>query len=131
VLLVLVKKQPPAGRKLLIIGTSSAGDVLEPMGLSAAFNVQLHVPALRGAEVECVMMADNSFAEADMREVRGTAEGCCLVFLWQSRVQGEAGGWVGAAAQQVAALECVLMAGDSCAGADGPQHSRRPGESAC
>jgi hypothetical protein len=41
VLLVLVKKQPPAGRKLLIIGTSSAGDVLEPMGLSAAFNVQL------------------------------------------------------------------------------------------
>jgi hypothetical protein len=70
VLLVLVKKQPPAGRKLLIIGTSSAGDVLEPMGLSAAFNVQLHVPALRGAEVERVMMADNSFAEADMREVR-------------------------------------------------------------
>jgi hypothetical protein len=39
------------------------------MGLSAAFNVQLHMPALRGAEVERVTMADNSFAEADMREV--------------------------------------------------------------
>jgi vesicle-fusing ATPase len=73
VLLVLVKKQPPAGRKLLIIGTSSAGEVLEPMGLSGAFNVQLHVPALRGAEVERVMMADSSFAEEDLREVSGVS----------------------------------------------------------
>jgi hypothetical protein len=87
VLLVLVKKQPPAGRKLLIIGTSSAGEVLEPMGLSGAFNVQLHVPALRGAEVERVMMADNSFAEGDLREVRrgwecsssSSSGSCCIL----------------------------------------------------
>jgi hypothetical protein len=67
------------------------------MGLSAALNAQLHVPALRGAEVERVMMADNSFAEADMQEVRGAAhaEGCSLFLLWWSRVQGEAGGWDG------------------------------------
>ncbi|WIA31160.1 hypothetical protein OEZ86_001171 [Tetradesmus obliquus] len=77
VLLVLIKKQPPAGRKLLIIGTSSAGDVLEPMGLSSAFNVQLHVPALRGAEVEAVMMADSSFAEADLREAVETLVSLC------------------------------------------------------
>ncbi|KAF6256958.1 N-ethylmaleimide sensitive fusion protein [Scenedesmus sp. NREL 46B-D3] len=77
VLLVLVKKQPPAGRKLLIIGTSSAGDVLEPMGLSAAFNVQLHVPALRGDEVEAVMMAGNSFAEADLRQAVETLVSLC------------------------------------------------------
>ncbi len=33
-LLVLIKKMPPFGRKLLIIGTTSAGDVSESMGLS-------------------------------------------------------------------------------------------------
>jgi DNA helicase TIP49 (TBP-interacting protein) len=102
VLLVLVKKQPPAGRKLLIIGTSSAGEVLEPMGLSAAFNVQLHVPALRGAEVERVMMADNSFAEADMREVRraGEVQG---VYTIRGCFEGAECWWqrAGAAAQQV------------------------------
>jgi hypothetical protein len=32
-----------------------------------------------GAEVERVMMADNSFAEADMREVSGAAEVLCCV----------------------------------------------------
>ncbi len=32
VLLVLVKKQPPAGRKLLVIGTSSNGDVSSEAG---------------------------------------------------------------------------------------------------
>eukprot|EP00879_Flechtneria_rotunda_P013941 GHRR01014560.1.p1 GENE.GHRR01014560.1~~GHRR01014560.1.p1 ORF type:complete len:485 (+),score=178.54 GHRR01014560.1:1437-2891(+) len=66
VLLVLVKKQPPAGRKLLVIGTSSAGEVLESMGLSAAFNVQLHVPALRADEVVRVLRAQNCFALSDI-----------------------------------------------------------------
>ena len=35
-LLVLIKRVPPAGRKLLIVGTSSQGDVLESMGLGAS-----------------------------------------------------------------------------------------------
>lgn len=68
-LLVLVKKQPPAGRKLLVIGTSSSGDVLEHMGLSGAFNVQLHVPSLKGSEVEKVMQQANSFAPQDLPQV--------------------------------------------------------------
>lgn len=69
-LLVLVKKQPPAGRKLLVIGTSSAGEVLDSMGLSGAFNVQLHVPALKASEVEKVMQAAKSFAPQDLPQVR-------------------------------------------------------------
>eukprot|EP00983_Pelagomonas_calceolata_P111928 1159832-Pelagomonas_calceolata.AAC.12 len=32
-LLVLVKRQPPVGKKLLIIGTSSTGEIMESMGL--------------------------------------------------------------------------------------------------
>ncbi len=33
-LLVLIKRMPPFGRKLLVIGTTSQGDVSESMGLS-------------------------------------------------------------------------------------------------
>ncbi|GBF95528.1 hypothetical protein Rsub_08509 [Raphidocelis subcapitata] len=66
VLLVLVKKQPPAGRKLLVIGTTSSGQVLDSMGLAEAFNVLLHVPALRGEEVSRVLAQEGAFAEADI-----------------------------------------------------------------
>ena len=38
-LLVLVKRMPPPGRKLMVIGTSSNPDVLSSMDLTAAFNV--------------------------------------------------------------------------------------------
>lgn len=65
-LLVLVKKQPPAGRRLLVIGTTSSGEVLETMGLSAAFNVQLHVPALRPEEVAAVLRQQGAFAPGDV-----------------------------------------------------------------
>ena len=33
-LLVLIKKAPEAGHKLVVIGTTSQGDVIESMGLS-------------------------------------------------------------------------------------------------
>ncbi|KAI8476967.1 MAG: N-ethylmaleimide sensitive fusion protein [Monoraphidium minutum] len=68
VLLVLAKKQPPAGRKLLVIGTSSSGEVLDSMGLSAAFNVQLHVPALRAEEVARVLRQEEAFELRDIPE---------------------------------------------------------------
>jgi hypothetical protein len=61
VLLVLVKRQPPAGKKLLVIGTSSAGEVLESMGLAEAFNVTLHVPALRADEIVRVLRESDAF----------------------------------------------------------------------
>lgn len=70
VLLVLIKKQPPAGRKILVVGTSSMGEVLESMGLSAAFNVQLHVPALKAEEVVKVLRDQNCFELRDIPEVR-------------------------------------------------------------
>lgn len=122
VLLVLAKKQPPQGRKLLVIGTTSAGEVcgarvresaacaggtsarppgalcspgeavggtapfqshlnqppppppqppqvLDSMGLTAAFNVQLHVPALRPEEVASVLRQQEAFELADIPEV--------------------------------------------------------------
>jgi len=38
------------GRKLIIIGTTSCRDVLEPMGLIDAFNTVIHVPNLSKKE---------------------------------------------------------------------------------
>jgi vesicle-fusing ATPase len=46
-LLVMIKKQPPKGKKLLIIGTTSSLEVLESLELTTVFNVTLHIPALQ------------------------------------------------------------------------------------
>lgn len=45
-LLVLLKKQPPKGRKLLIVCTSSRRQVLEDMEMLSAFTAVLHVQNL-------------------------------------------------------------------------------------
>jgi len=49
-LLVLLKKRPPEGRRLLVVGTTSLVEVVEPMGMDAVFNVTLHVPPLKKTE---------------------------------------------------------------------------------
>lgn len=96
VLLVLVKKQPPAGRKLLVIGTSSSGEVLESMGLSSAFNVQLHVPALRPEEVARVLRQQEAFELRDIPEAVDTLATYCgkevpikKVLLWLEMARQE------------------------------------------
>lgn len=43
-LLVLLKKAPPQGRKLLIIGTTSRKDVLQEMEMLDAFSTTIHIP---------------------------------------------------------------------------------------
>lgn len=49
-LLVLLKKQPPKGRKLLILCTTSRRQVLEDMEMLSAFTSILHVPNLSSPE---------------------------------------------------------------------------------
>ncbi|XP_062994528.1 vesicle-fusing ATPase isoform X1 [Elgaria multicarinata webbii] len=43
-LLVLLKKAPPHGRKLLLIGTTSRKDVLQEMEMLDAFSTTVHIP---------------------------------------------------------------------------------------
>uniref|UniRef100_A0A8C6TZR9 Vesicle-fusing ATPase n=1 Tax=Neogobius melanostomus TaxID=47308 RepID=A0A8C6TZR9_9GOBI len=43
-LLVLLKKPPPKGRKLMIIGTTSRKDVLQEMEMLDAFSTTIHIP---------------------------------------------------------------------------------------
>ena len=66
-LLVLLKKVPPQSRRLLVIGTTSAGGVMQEMGVSAAFNFVLHVPRLREPEIKQVLAAMKTFQPHEVR----------------------------------------------------------------
>lgn len=67
-LLVLCKKQPPPGHRLLVIGTTSMAHVMQEMEVSSVFNVALNVPALNEEEIKIVFNKMGSFAphEVDM-----------------------------------------------------------------
>lgn len=68
-LLTLLKKTPPEGKKLLVIGTSSEagrGSVLEEMAVNDAFNVCLHVPLLGPPEMRTVLQSLDVFAPAEL-----------------------------------------------------------------
>ena len=69
-LLVLIKKQPPPGRKLFVVGTTGLGSVMQEMELAAAFNVALHVPALTQPEQRSVLQQLGAFEGND-----GSGEG--------------------------------------------------------
>lgn len=66
-LLVLLKKQPPKGRKLLVIGTTSVAAVMEDMEVTTTFNVVLHVPKLKEVEITAVLKAIKAFAPDEVR----------------------------------------------------------------
>lgn len=66
-LLVLLKKQPPKGRKLLVIGTTSVAAVMEDMEVTTTFNVVLHVPKLKEMEITAVLKAIKAFAPDEVR----------------------------------------------------------------
>lgn len=68
-LLVLLKKQPPQGRKLLVIGTTSNALVMEEMEVAATFNVVLHVPKLKEAEVATVLRAIQAFSPGEVTQL--------------------------------------------------------------
>lgn len=55
-LLVLVKRPPPEGKKVLIIGTTSLPDVMETLELTACFSVSLHVASLDASNLASVVL---------------------------------------------------------------------------
>jgi len=66
-LLVLLKKHPPEGRRLLVVGTTSLIDVLEPMGMKEVFNVTLHVPPLKTSEeMTSILQSVHAFDSQDL-----------------------------------------------------------------
>ncbi|XP_022122433.1 vesicle-fusing ATPase 1 [Pieris rapae] len=75
-LLVLLKKQPPKGRKLLILCTSSRRQVLEDMEVLSAFTGVLHVPNLSQPEhVMAVLDESDAFSKKDLAKIQKELRG--------------------------------------------------------
>ncbi|VVC93527.1 vesicle-fusing ATPase 1-like [Leptidea sinapis] len=75
-LLVLLKKQPPKGRKLLILCTSSRRQVLEDMEILSAFTGVLHVPNLSQPEhVMSVLEESDAFTKRDLNKIQHELRG--------------------------------------------------------
>lgn len=75
-LLVLLKKQPPKGRKLLILCTSSRRQVLEEMEMLSAFTSILHVPNLSTSEHLMKVLDDsNVFTDAELKSIKKKIHG--------------------------------------------------------
>lgn len=98
-LLTLLKRNPPEGKKLLVIGTSSEagrGSVLEEMAVNDAFNVCLHVPLLGQGEMRAVLQALDVFSPAELEPavaLLGEEMGIKnLLMLLEMARQGGAGG---------------------------------------
>lgn len=75
-LLVLLKKQPPKGRKLLILCTSSRRQVLEDMEMLSAFTSILHVPNLSTTD-HLLNVLENSevFTKPELKSIHKKIQG--------------------------------------------------------
>jgi len=70
-LLVLFNKQPPKGRKLMVIGTTSAESTLREMDLLSVVNAVLRVPSLiSGAQVCKVLEQLGGFSAEDLAKIK-------------------------------------------------------------
>lgn len=75
-LLVLLKKAPPKGRKLLVICTSSRRQVLEDMEMLSAFTSILHVPNLSTPEhIVKVLQDTDVFKPDDIKSIHKKIQG--------------------------------------------------------
>ncbi|KAG0483119.1 hypothetical protein HPP92_011203 [Vanilla planifolia] len=84
-LLVLLKRLPPKGKNLLVIGTTSEVGFLESLGICEAFSVTYHVPTLTKADAKRVLQLLNVFAKDDIDSAAEALDECdLLVYAWVS-----------------------------------------------
>lgn len=75
-LLVLLQKDPPKGRKLLVLCTSSLKGVLDEMGLSSSFTAVLRVPNLSQPQHVLAVLEDvDCFSKAELDQISKHLEG--------------------------------------------------------
>jgi len=95
-LLVLLKKVPPKGRRMLILGTTSSKDVLEAMGFSDVFNQIMHVPDVSGGKEAAAVLAElkilstNDLYQVE-KQFKGTIPVKKLLMIAEMAQQGEEG----------------------------------------
>eukprot|EP01123_Difflugia_compressa_P008855 TRINITY_DN2779_c0_g1_i1.p1 TRINITY_DN2779_c0_g1~~TRINITY_DN2779_c0_g1_i1.p1 ORF type:complete len:413 (-),score=72.22 TRINITY_DN2779_c0_g1_i1:17-1096(-) len=75
-LLVLFKKHPPKGRKLLVIGTTSSLSILKEMSFLHSCNSVLTVPSISsGSDVCKILSSLGGFSESDLSLIRTKFKG--------------------------------------------------------
>jgi vesicle-fusing ATPase len=115
-LMVLVKRLPPAGHKLLVLGTTSKMRDMEALGVTSVFNFVLNVQALEVDDTKQVLREVGAFETETEEEQAAQAAGdqlpikrlLTLVEVAQRGAkQGEKGGKVGLEAFMNAVEESV------------------------
>eukprot|EP00262_Sarcandra_glabra_P016219 TRINITY_DN5225_c0_g1_i1.p1 TRINITY_DN5225_c0_g1~~TRINITY_DN5225_c0_g1_i1.p1 ORF type:complete len:197 (+),score=38.04 TRINITY_DN5225_c0_g1_i1:213-803(+) len=94
-LLVLLKRLPPKGKNMLVIGTTSEVDFLESLGICDAFSVTYHVPVLQTADAKKVLEVLNVFHEDDIDAAAEAVNNMPIkkvYMLVEMAAQGEKGG---------------------------------------
>lgn len=94
-LLVLLKRLPPKGKNMLVIGTTSEVSFLESLGICDAFSVTYHVPTLDKQDAKKVLKSLNVFSEDDVDSAAEAVHNMPLKKLYmlvEMAAQGAKGG---------------------------------------
>ncbi|KAG8364940.1 hypothetical protein BUALT_Bualt18G0050900 [Buddleja alternifolia] len=94
-LMVLLKRLPPKGKKVLVIGTTSEVNFLESVGIRDAFSVTYHVPTLKTEDAKKVLEKLNVFSSDDIDSAAEALNDMPLKKLYmvvEMAAQGEHGG---------------------------------------
>ncbi|KAK7362852.1 hypothetical protein VNO77_04976 [Canavalia gladiata] len=94
-LLVLLKRLPPKGKKLMVIGTTSELGFLDSIGFCDTFSVTYHVPTLNTNDVKKVLEQLNVFSNEDIDSAAEALNDMPikkLYMLIEMAAQGEQGG---------------------------------------
>ncbi|KAI4299381.1 hypothetical protein L6164_032848 [Bauhinia variegata] len=94
-LLVLLKRLPPKGKKLLVLGTTSELTFLDSVGFCDAFSVTYHVPTLTTNDAKKVLRQLDVFADEDIDAAAEALNDISikrLYMLIEMAAQGEHGG---------------------------------------
>lgn len=94
-LMVLLKRLPPKGKKLLVLGTTSEVSFLDSVGICDAFSVTYLLPTLKAEDAKKVLKQLNVFAEDDISAAAEALDDMTikkLYMLIEMAAQGEQGG---------------------------------------
>ncbi|CAN4087392.1 unnamed protein product [Withania somnifera] len=94
-LMVLLKRLPPKGKKILVIGTTSEVRFLDSVGLCDAFSVTYHIPTLKTEDAKKVLQQLNVFASGDVDSAAEALNDMPIKKLYmvvEMAAQGEHGG---------------------------------------
>ncbi|XP_074319370.1 vesicle-fusing ATPase [Silene latifolia] len=94
-LMVLLKRLPPLGKKLLVLGTTSEVGFLDSIGIRDSFSVTYRVPTLKTEDARTVLKQLNVFSDDDIDSAAEALDDMPikkLYMLIEMSAQGEQGG---------------------------------------